>query len=375
MNKLSSLLTLTVLLASACGPAEEDAPVTEPDETSAPTAITILATAAARADIRVAAVARQHLARSIDAPAEIVLDPDRTAHLGPLVEAKIEKVLVRLGDPVRAGSVLAVLRSLAVGESRANLSQSGADLELAQASLKRQEELRASNIGAVRDYEAALASTRRAEAAMKAARERSAIVGSYELRAPIAGTVIERHATIGETVGPDSVLFTVADLAEVWVVGQVYERDVGGVAHGTVAKLSLAAFPGKEWSGTLSYVAGAVEHETRTLPVRMVLSNADGALRPGLFGSLAIEASDAIDVLAIPADAVQRVDARSIVFVSAPSTDDKHVSFTAREVTLGRNADDLVEVKAGLKAGDTIAIAGSFTLRSEMLRDTLAEED
>ncbi|HEX2676475.1 MAG TPA: efflux RND transporter periplasmic adaptor subunit [Polyangiales bacterium] len=375
MTKYFFLLNLGVIALSACGSAHQEpsnAPAAAPKSAST---IQILATAANRAGIRVATVEREHMARMITAPAEIVLDPDRTAHLTPLTPARLEKVTAKLGDQVRAGTVLALLRSVAVGETRASVAQSEADVDLAHATLKRQEELRASNIGATRSYEEAVAAAKRAEAAAAAARERSSVVGSYELRAPIAGTVIARHATIGETVGPETVLFTIADLSQVWVVGQVYERDVGAVAPQVAAKLKLAAYPERTWTGTISYVAGAVEHETRTLPVHMILPNTDGALRPGLFGSLAIETADAVDTLAVPADAIQHIGDKTVAFVSESSPDPVHVRFAARDVTLGRETDDLVEVKTGLQSGESIAIAGTFTLRGEMLRDTLTEED
>jgi cobalt-zinc-cadmium efflux system membrane fusion protein len=375
MNKPSHtwILSLLSLAACACTHDEQAAPLAGDAKPTHP--IEILATAAQRAGVRSAPVKLEHLARLIHAPAEIVLDPDRTAHLSPLVEAKIEKVVVKLGDNVRVGDVLAVLRSIAVGESRASLTETEADLELARANMNRQEALRRSKIGAARSYEEAVAGMRRAEAGARAARERSRVVGSYELRAPIAGTVIARHATIGETVGPSTVLFTVAELGEVWVVGQVYERDVGAVAVQAPSKLTLAAYPERTWTGAISYVAEAVEHETRTLPVRMVLPNPDGSLRPGLFGSLRIEANDAIEALAVPAEAVQRMVDRSIVFVGEPSADSTRVRFSARAVTLGRDSGALVEVKSGLTAGESVAVSGTFTLRGELLRDTLAEED
>lgn len=375
MNKPSHVLlfALMSLCAWACRQDEQSAP--EAAEAKPSNIIEILATAAQRADIRSAPVKSEHLARLIHAPAEIVLDPDRTAHLSPLVEAKIEKVVVKLGDNVRVGDVLAVLRSIAVGESRASLTETEADLDLARATMSRQEALRTSKIGAARSYEEAVAGMRRAEAGARAARERSRVVGSYELRAPIAGTVIARHATIGETVGPSTLLFTIAELGEVWVIGQVYERDVGAVAVQAPSKLTLAAYPERTWTGAISYVAEAVEHETRTLPVRMVLPNPEGTLRPGLFGTLLIEANDAIETLAVPAEAVQRMVDRSIVFVREPSPDSTHVRFTAREVTLGRDSGGLCEVKSGLRAGESVAVSGTFTLRGELLRDTLAEED
>ena len=341
----------------------------------------LLRPAAERAGITTAKVARTRLARRLSAPAEVVLDPDRTAHLGPLSDARIEKVAVALGDKVKPGSLLAVLRSAAAGDSRAELAQAQADDELARANLTRQQALQEAGIGAARSLEQAQADSRRAQAAVGAARSRLSLVGGYELRSPIAGTVIERHATLGEAVGPGDVLFTVSDLSQVWIVGQVYERDVAAVQPEARSTLRLEAYPGRSWSGQLSYVAGALQHETRTLPVRMVLENAEGVLRPGLFGALEIEAGNAsqngepnaFDAIAVPAAAVQRVGNEVLVFVLQPGDEAEHVRFAARTVELGRSAGDQLEVASGLREGEEIAVSGTFTLRSALLRGSLAD--
>jgi RND family efflux transporter MFP subunit len=199
-------------------------------------------------------------------------------------------------------------------------------------------------------------------------------VGAQELRSPIEGTVLERHATIGETVGPETVLFTIGDLRRVWAVGQVYERDVGAVRSSAPARLSLEAYPGRTWDGLLSYVAGALQHESRTLPVRLEIDNLDGVLRPGLFGSLAIEASDATDALAVPAEAVQRMGDKTVVFVREQGQGD-HQRFRVRTVVLGRDAGRLVELRDGVREGEDVAVSGTFTLKSELLRETLIGEE
>lgn len=370
MNR--TLLSLLMVVLAIAGCKKDKAP--PPDAAEKAGVVEILATVAERVGIRTAPVKREHLARTITAPTELVLDPDRTAHLSPLVQAKVDRVAVKLGDHVRAGSPLAVLRSVAAGESRASLTQAEADLELARATLRRQEELRAANIGSERAQQEAVAASRRAEAALAAARERTSVVGTQELRSPIEGTVLERHATIGESVGPETVLFTIGDLRRVWAIGQVYERDVGAVRPGAAARLSLEAYPGRSWEGHLSYVAGALQHESRTLPVRFELDNADGVLRPGLFGSLAIEASDAVDALAVPAEAIQRIGDKAVVFVREPCGGDRQC-YRVRTVVLGRDTGRLVEIREGLHEGAEVAVSGTFTLKGELLRELLVEEE
>jgi cobalt-zinc-cadmium efflux system membrane fusion protein len=326
-----------------------------------------------RTGIRWTQVGRRRLARTISAPAEVAFDPNRTAHIGPLTEGRIARVVVNIGDHTERNATLAVLSSVAGAESRAALTQAQANLELAQSNLRRQEELHASGIDTERVHQEAAVAVRRAEADVQAARQRAGLTGDLTLRSPIAGTVVERHATAGETVGPESKLFTIADLSRVWVIGRVYERDVGAVRAGSGARLTLEAYPGRNWDGPLVYVAGALDHESRTMPVRMELENADGTLRPGLFGTLAIEAGDSVEALAIETTAVQRIGNRTIAFVHEGTVGNKQ-RFVPREVKLGRSFGARVEVTSGLKEGDAVVIAGSFTLKSQLLRETLAEE-
>jgi membrane fusion protein, heavy metal efflux system len=302
------------------------------------------------------------------------VDPDRTAHIGPLTDSRIARVLVSIGDRVAEGDTLAELSSVAGAESRSALAQARANLDLARANLARQEELHAAGIDTERVHEEATATVRRAEAELAASQQRAGLTGSVTLRSPLSGTVVERHATTGETVGPDSKLFTIADLSRVWVVGRVYERDVGAVRIGAAARLSLEAYPGRSWEASLVYVAGVLDHGSRTLPVRIELENADGELRPGLFGTLAVEAGDALEALAVEAAAVQRMGDRTIVFVHEGARGDVE-RFAVREIDVGPTLGDYVEVRSGLRAGDEVVTAGGFTLKSQLLRDTLGEEE
>jgi cobalt-zinc-cadmium efflux system membrane fusion protein len=247
------------------------------------------------------------------------------------------------------------------------------DVELARANLRRQEELHASGIDTERTHQEARAAVRRGEAEIGAARERAGLTGQQMLRSAITGTIIERDATVGQAVGPESSLFTIADLARVWVIGRVYESDVGQLKLGSKAKLTLDAHPGRSWEGVVENIAGAVERASRSLPARVALDNADGALRAGLYGSLAIDAGDGADVLAVAADALQELDGRTIVFVheSAGAGEER---FAVRAIERGRSFDDRVEVRSGLQPGDEVVSEGAFTLKSQLLRDTLEGE-
>lgn len=371
MSRNRSGWLLALLFACACQPKEEAA---EPAAETAPArdAVELAKDVVQRSGIRWSKLEPRKLVRTIHAPAEVALEPDRVARVAPLAESRVTRVLVTIGDRVERNAPLALLSSVEGAESRAALGQIGADLELARANLRRQEELHASGIDTERTHQEAVAAVRRGEAEIEAARQRAGLTGQQMLRASIAGTVVERNATAGETVGPESSLFTIADLSRVWVIGRVYERDVAQVKLGAKARLALDAYPERSWDGALEYVAGAVERESRSLPVRIALDNPDGALRAGLYGSLAIDAGDGEQGLAVEAHALQQLGARDVVFVHQSSGEREQ--FAVRAIERGRLFDTLVEIRSGLKPGEEVVSEGSFTLKSQLLRDTLEGE-
>jgi cobalt-zinc-cadmium efflux system membrane fusion protein len=331
-----------------------------------------------RSEIATAPVRRELLVGGVDVPAEVRLNPDRTAHVTPMVPGQIDEVHVSLGDSVKKGQALATMRSVALGEARSAVANARAAVEVARANFVRQEELKREGIGSQRAYLEAQGELRGAESDLAAANERLHVYGGRRgagsttvIRSPLDGTIIERHATTGEVVTDGTSLFMVSDLSRVWVVGRVYEQDVSAARVGAPGVVSLQAYPGRSWKGQVSYVSHTLDPHTRTLDIRVELDNPDGILRPGLFGriSLSPEGEGAAPVLVVPESAVQRIDGQTLVFVA---TGEPGV-FRPTFATTGTRARGLVEVRDGLSEGDEVVVAGAFTLKSELLRGRLSE--
>lgn len=384
--KTTTHLASLLLLLSACGDGGEathdeghdervhgDGDHEEHSDTEG--GVRIAPAAIERNDIRVAEVRASVVAGGVEAPAEVQLPPDRIAHVNSLVSGQLDRVEATVGDRVEQSDVLAALRSVELGESRSAVDEARARLEVAQANFDRQQELESEGIGARRDFLEARGALRSAEAALAAARRRVAVYGqggagaSSPIRSPIAGTVLERHATVGEIVQPDETLFVVGDPARVWVIGRVYPQDVGQVAEGAPVTVRLQSDAERTWEGTLDYVAPSLDHESRTMPVRVELDNPDGALRPGLFGTLSItpETSEARPVPAVEADAVVDVDEAKVVFVPGDAEGEFHVV----PVTTGARGGGLLEIREGLSPGDRYVADGAFVLKSELSRSRL----
>jgi Cu(I)/Ag(I) efflux system membrane fusion protein len=179
------------------------------------------------------------------------------------------------------------------------------------------------------------------------------------IRSPVAGYVVTLNVVQGDRVDPDRELFEVADLTRVWAIADVYERDLARLGVGLAATLTLDAYPGQRFEGRIDYVYPRVDPQTRTLPVRVVLANPRGALKPGLYGSLAVRLP-AKDGVTVPSEAVIDTGDRRYVFIeTAPG------HFHPRVVTTGERSGDRVEVLNGLREGERVASAGNFFIDSE----------
>lgn len=311
----------------------------------------------------------------LDVPAEVQLNPDRVAHISPLVDGQLLSVDVTLGDQVEAKSQLAQLRSVELGQARAELSRTNLLRDLAEQTRNRQRRLREDGISSKRSLLEAELAYEQADAERNAARSRLRVFGlrggrgpDMTLKSPISGVVIERHATRGENVSPDDTLFIVADLSRVWVIGRVYEQQVAKVTPGMKAVLTLNAYPSHTWTGSVDFMGATLDESTRTLPIRVEIDNPHGQLRPGLFGTLRLASGQPTNTtVVVPLPALQTMGNRTVVFTPG----DEDGEFVAHPVTTGRESTRQVEVLEGLEPGAQIVVQGAFILKSELMRGEL----
>lgn len=373
------------------------------------------------ARIETARATRARLVRAHAFTGEVTFHPDRVAAVGPQVAARVVRLSVGVGDRVTRGQVLAILDSTASAEARGAHTVARARRDAAAVTLARQERLRAEGINATRDVDEARVNLRAAEAelasalgALTALRLGPGAAGaSVVLRSPLAGVIVARDAIVGQPVEATATLFTVADPSEVWVILRAYERDLGRIAVGAPVTVTTTAFPVRTFAGRATYIGATLDERTRTIPVRVEVPNADGALRPGLFvrAELAMtgtpppagdagrtaeiaereegdagaagreeeardagaadreeEEREAREALVVPVAAVHEVGDDDVVFVQvAPRR------FALRRVELGERSGDRVEVRRGLRDGDEVATEGSVTLKAEFDRANLGE--
>ncbi len=180
------------------------------------------------------------------------------------------------------------------------------------------------------------------------------------VRSPVAGVVTEKKALQGQRFMPGDTLFQVTDLSAVWVVADVFEQDLGLVRPGAKATVTLDAYPGKTFTGTIGYVYPTLKPETRTVPVRIELPNPGGLLKPGLFAQVALQAGDPAPVLTVPASAVIDSGTRRIVLVQAGEG-----RFEPRPVQLGARSEAYAQVLSGVREGELVVVAANFLIDAE----------
>lgn len=334
--------------------------------------------------IEVKAVVREEAAVPLAATAVIEMNMDRTAKISSRVSGKAIKIVAAQGDRIKAGQVLAYLDSVELDQIWADYRKAQGKVELARRNLQREETLFQKKISPEKDVLKARQELNETEADMNLAVERFRLVGvdaaqfaatkgngSHPLipvASPVGGIVIEKVVTQGEVVSPEKTLFTVADLSTLWVVIDVYEKDMSRLRVGTGVKVSVTAFPDKVFKGKLSYIADVVDEKTRTEKARVTIDNTSGLLKSGMFASVLVETRQGGGerVIAVPEEAVQIEGVARYVFVRV--SPDK---FARRDIETGRSLGKSLEVTRGLKEGEVVAVKGAFILKSELKKGEL----
>jgi Cu(I)/Ag(I) efflux system membrane fusion protein len=178
-------------------------------------------------------------------------------------------------------------------------------------------------------------------------------------RSPAAGFVIEKSVVEGDAVAAGQRLFRIADLDPIWVEADLHEADLGRIARGAAAVVTLPALPGRRFDGTVAFVYPYLDPMARTGKVRVALGNPQRALKPDMFATVSFELALG-DRLQIPSSAVIYTGPRRLVFVDLGDG-----RLRPQDVTIGARAGDTVEIVAGLAAGDRVVSAGGFLVAAE----------
>ena len=318
---------------------------------------------------------------------------NRVGQVRPLARGRIQQVLVRVGDRVNAGQTLASFDNIDAGELLAQQDSARAELQRLRVQLATQTKQVERNrqlaeIGAApqKDYEASLGESDAFKESIRS--QESTVAGiaarlrrygvepeaargpvSTPLRSPFAGVVTKAQAAPGDTVDEDKELFTVADLSQVWVQAEVYEKDLGKLRLGQGAVIGVDTYPGERFSGRVTYISDLLDPQTRTARVRCEVSNPGIRLKLDMFATVQLPTTFSRRAMAVPVSALQQVEDRNIVFIRKETT-----TFEVRTVEVGKTVNGLVEIVSGLREGDQLVTQGAFHLKSILVGRELGEE-
>jgi len=388
MKKLLLSLLVSVFLISftSCDREGEAGNEKEANEDKPSNLIQLDSKSIEAANLKIEEVSLRSLKSVLEVPGKFQFNENKLAHVGSRVPGRIVEVRANLGDNVKEGDSLAIIDSTELGTAQSEYLKAKANLLAQEKSYQRAKKLlegKAISLGEFQKREAEYLTVR---AEFNAAEDRLHLLGLSEaelkrigsehiinskvaVRAPFSGTVVERHATLGEVIEPAANLFTVADLSKLWVIADVPEKDIPLVMTGLPVEIKVSPYPNEVFKGTVTYVGDQIDPSTRTVKVRTEIDNPSGKLKPEMFATIFITTQVMSDVLAIPGEAVQTDGNKKIVFVNKGNG-----GFERREVSLGRQLDSFYQVVNGVKAGEKIVTKGSFLLKSEAQKGELGEE-
>jgi cobalt-zinc-cadmium efflux system membrane fusion protein len=300
-----------------------------------------------------------------------------------LVGGIVRSIGPELGQNVRKGQTVAVVSSNDLAEAQSKYLAAVAELDEHHKHHVRTEKLVAIGAASREEFEMATSKLEAAESEVANLRQRLLLLGlssqrvnnlrspsqvssEVSLPAPASGTVTSRTINSGEVIEANKELLRITDLSTVWVVAQVYEKDLAKVQVGSGASITTDAYPGRVFRGRLSYVDPTVNPQTRTAQARIELANPGQQLKIGMYVNVAFGTLGGAENTAptIPAAAVQNLNNQQVVFIG---TNDPNL-FIMRPVRLSAVTNSLYQVLEGLNVGDRIVTNGSFLLRAEWLK-------
>jgi cobalt-zinc-cadmium efflux system membrane fusion protein len=370
-------LCIALLVLSACGTeapsAGEAAARVDPAVVIAPKD---LATT-----IRTEPVAEQSVAETLRVPGTVALDEYRVARIGSQVTGRITRLVAKLGQFVRPGEILTVVHSTDLGSAQLAYLKASAQVEISEKAVQRAKELFAADVIGRAELQKRETEHKVARAELRSAHTQLILLGMNEqevgelartgearasaaVRATIAGTVVERKITQGQVVQATDLLYTIADLNEMWVVAEVPEQQSDGLRVGQTVQIEIPALAAV-FESPLVLVDTTVDPETRTVLVRAQLKNDNGRLKPNMLATMIISAQPKRG-LALPESAVVMESGREHVFVEeAPG------HYRIKPVRLGKLHMGLRPVLDGVTPGERVVLEGGFHLNNERKRAEL----
>lgn len=313
--------------------------------------------------LKLAAVEADH-GGTLRLPGRLVWNEEKTVRVFPQLGGRVQSLAVDVGQTVKAGQPLAVLNSPDYGQAMADATKAKADAQVAIQAQERSRQLREAGVVAEKDWQQAEAAAIAAKAEAARASRRLAGLGgegdgSYVLKSPLAGVVVERNLNPGMEFRPEQAttpLFVVTDPAGLWIQVDAGEADLAHLKKGEPLLIESKLYPGERFKGVIRHVADFVDPATRTIKVRGEVPNADRRLKGEMFVNALVELP-ATSALRVPAAAVFLFgDQRQVFVEEGPGR------YRRQVVEAGAERDGWIEIVRGVAAGERVVVEGNLHL-------------
>jgi cobalt-zinc-cadmium efflux system membrane fusion protein len=370
MRHTWTLLAAVLLGLSACRHPQAETPVLQPPENQ------VWLPPEQATGLRLAVIRNQDVQDTLRVGGRVTFDDLRISHVFSPVTGRVVKLLAGPGDRLQKGAPLALISSPDVGSAWSDVVKARADVDASQREYQRQRELYEAHAGPLRDQESAESAYKKAKAELERAESKARLLrtGSelgaedYVLRAPIDGEVVARNANPGMEVqgqyggGTAVELFTIGELDQVLVMGDLHEQEMSAVKAGVDVEVRVVSAPEHVLPGKVDWVSPSLDPTTHTAKVRIRVANPDRLLKAEMYATIAIPLSLPASV-ALPRSALLHLGDQTVVFVALGESPDRRLRFERRRVQVQEDVSgELYPVLGGLNAGETVVVDGALLL-------------
>ena len=352
-NYLLGFSLIVTILTGCSNDTASDTTVSKSDSTKA---------AAAFASIKTDTIKVLPIREIINLTGKVTFNQDEVVKVFPLVGGHIEDVRVELGDYVKKGQVLAVIRSGDLVDLQQQEIAARSSLSVAKKNLQVSEDMTNSGLSSQKELVASKEQVETSKAEVNRVAQRKKILGAsgstYTIKAPNSGFIVEKNAATGMELRSDDLenLFTISNLDKVWIMVNVYESDIAKIRLGQEAKITTISYPDKVYSGKNDKVFNTLDPLNKTEKARIQLPNADFQLKPEMFANIIVEYGGNETGLAVNSKAVIFDNNQNYVLIKSGN------GIAAKVITINKVVGDKTFIKSGLDAGQLAVVENQLTL-------------
>jgi membrane fusion protein, heavy metal efflux system len=311
-----------------------------------------------------------HVKNKLSLSGKVSYNQDKITKVFSLVSGHMQDVKSVLGDYVKAGQVLAIIQSGDLADLQQNAVSAKSQLSVAQKNLQVTKDMSDAGLASQKDLVAAQEMVESAKGEVRRVAARQNILGSsastYYIKAPVSGFIVEKNAQPGMELRSDDPesLFTISNLDPIWILANVYENDVSKIKLGQEAKITTLSYPDKVYTGRIDKIFNMLDPESKTMKVRVTLSNADFLLKPEMFAKVNLEYGFSENKLIVPSESIIFDNNKNYVVIGTNFKDLKIVP-----VDVFQKVDDITFLNGGVNSGDKIVKENAYLLYNSLTKN------